>query len=246
MLIKYLRLLFALGDAFFIVWLKFPSASREQKLNYIRNWSAHVLKVMQIRLHASLAYGIKELPQSQLLVANHVSWLDVLVIQSIQPSVFIAKSEVRRWPLIGPLANACGVIFVDRSSPSSAKKMVEDVSSALQHGYRVAGFPEGTSSEGYVVSLFHANLFEAAINRDAPVTPVALRYTHTTTRCLCLKAAFVGELGFIESLHQIMTEGSINVDLQFGAPLPPQGHSRRTLAHLSHQSVVNQLISLQN
>jgi 1-acyl-sn-glycerol-3-phosphate acyltransferase len=245
MLIKYLRLIFALASAFFIVWLKFPSASREQKLDYIREWSSKALDVMKIRVHISMAPPTIDVRPTQLLVANHVSWLDVLVIQSIQPSVFIAKSEVRYWPLIGHLAKACGVIFVDRSSPSSAKKMVRDVTVALQSGYRVAGFPEGTSSEGHDVSLFHANLFEAAIDHTTPVMPIALRYTSPETKDLCLKAAFVGEIGFMASLHQILTEKSINVGVKYGEVLLPHGHSRRTLAHLSHQSVTHQLISLQ-
>ena len=243
--IKYLRLFLAITNAFLIVWFKFPRSSREQKMMLMRDWSAHVLNVMNIRLTIALATSTSCANTTHLLVANHVSWLDVLVIQSMQPRVFVAKSEVSHWPLVGYLAKACGVIFVDRSSPSSAKKMVEDVTIALQHGYSVAGFPEGTSSEGHEVSLFHANLFEAAIHRDIGVLPMALRYTNSETRSLCLKAAFVGEIGFIKSVHQIMSQRSIHVDVNFGEPLLPQGHSRRTLAHLSHHSVVNQLITLQ-
>ena len=110
----------------------------------------------------------------------------------------------------------------------------------------MAGFPEGTSSEGHAVSLFHANLFEAAIHRGAEVLPMALRYTHSRTGALCQKAAFVGDIGFIESLHQIMRTSDLMAHVQIGKALSPQGHSRRTLAHVSHRSVVNQLASLEN
>ncbi len=245
MLIKYLRLLVAFAKAFAILWFKFPRASREQKLAHIQAWSRHVLEVMGIRLNIAPSSTFIWPNKTQLLVANHVSWLDVLVIQALQPCVFVAKSEVRHWPVVGSMAHACGVVFVDRSAASSARKMVDDVGSALHHGYCVAGFPEGTSSEGHDVSLFHANLFEAAIHRDVAVLPLALRYTDARTGSFCLKAAFVGDIGFIESLHQVMGTSHLAVGVQIGKTLSPQGHSRRTLAHLSHRSVLSQLQSLQ-
>jgi 1-acyl-sn-glycerol-3-phosphate acyltransferase len=123
--------------------------------------------------------------------------------------------------------------------------MVDDVVSALHHGYCVAGFPEGTSSEGYGVSVFHANLFEAAIHHDVEVLPIALRYSNIHTGSICLEAAFVGEIGFIESLHQVIATRDINACVHIGKTLSPQGHSRRTLAHLSHRSVSMQLEILQ-
>jgi 1-acyl-sn-glycerol-3-phosphate acyltransferase len=119
--------------------------------------------------------------------------------------------------------------------------MVDEVSSALHHGYCVAGFPEGTSSEGTSVNLFHANLFEAAINHHIQVQPIAIRYTNPHTGELCLKAAFIGDIGFVKSLHQVITSQGIHVKVHAGDMLSPQGHSRRTLAHLSHRSVSSQL-----
>jgi 1-acyl-sn-glycerol-3-phosphate acyltransferase len=245
MLFKYLRLLAAFADAFAILWFKFPRATRVQKLAHIQRWATHVLTIIGVHLNMT-ASSIPVGPhKTHLLVANHVSWLDVLVIQALHPCVFVAKSEVRHWPLVGSMAQACGVVFVDRSSSSSARKMVDDVANALHHGYCVAGFPEGTSSEGYGVSLFHANLFEAAIYRDVSVLPIALRYTDAHTGALCLNAAFVGDIGFIESLHQVMTTRQIHVGVHMGKSLSPQGHSRRTLAHLSHRTISMQLDSLQ-
>lgn len=245
MLIKYLRLLAAFANAFSILWFKFPRATREQKLMHIQAWSTHVLDVIGVRLNITPSSTSIGSHKTQLLVANHVSWLDVLVIQAMHPCVFVAKSEVRHWPLVGNMAQACGVVFVDRSSSSSARKMVDDVAHALHHGYCVASFPEGTSSEGHDVSLFHANLFEAAIHRDVEVLPLALRYTDSDTGTLCLKAAFVGDIGFMASLHQVMGLHAITVGVQIGKTLSPHGHSRRTLAHLSHRSVLNQLQTLQ-
>lgn len=245
MLLKYLRLIAAFAKALAILWFQFPRASREQKLAHIQAWSTHVLEAIGVRLNVTPSSAQIGANNIQLWVANHVSWLDVLVIQALQPCVFVAKSEVRHWPLVGHMAQACGVVFVDRSSSSSARKMVDDVASALHHGYCVAGFPEGTSSEGHDVSLFHANLFEAAIDRGVEVVPLALRYTDARTGLLCMQAAFVGDLGFMQSLHQVIRTSHLTVGVKIGSTLSPQGHSRRTLAHLSHRSVSSQLQTLQ-
>ncbi len=245
MLLKYLRLIAAFAKALAILWFQFPRASREQKLAHIQAWSTHVLEAIGVRLNVTPSSAQIGSNNIQLWVANHVSWLDVLVIQALQPCVFVAKSEVRHWPLVGHMAQACGVVFVDRSSSSSARKMVDDVASALHHGYCVAGFPEGTSSEGHDVSLFHANLFEAAIDRGVEVVPLALRYTDARTGLLCMQAAFVGDLGFMQSLHQVIRTSHLTVGVKIGSTLSPQGHSRRTLAHLSHRSVSSQLQTLQ-
>ena len=242
MLIKYLRLVHAFGRAFWILWIKFPKLNRAQKLQSIQEWSRDTLHVLGIHVaHGTSLVHTKDAEIPLLLVANHVSWVDALIIQSIQPSIFVAKAEVKSWPIVGSIATGCGVIFVNRGSPSSARRMVDDLSSALHHGYCVAGFPEGTSSEGRSVSLFHANLFEAAINHQVEVLPLAIRYSDPHTGALCLKAAFIGDIGFVASLHQIMTATGIQARVHVGERLSPTGHSRRTLAHLSHRSVSQQL-----
>jgi 1-acyl-sn-glycerol-3-phosphate acyltransferase len=242
MLTKYLRLIHAFGRAFWILWIKFPRLSRERKLEEIKAWSQHTLEILGIQvLHETSLTQIEQSAAPLMFVANHVSWIDALIIQSIQPSIFVAKAEVKAWPIVGSIAKGCGVVFVDRGSPSSARRMVDEVSSALHHGYCVAVFPEGTSSEGSSVSLFHTNLFEAAINHHIQIQPLAIRYTNPNTGALCLKAAFIGDIGFVQSLHQVMTSTGIQAKVHAGDMLSPQGHSRRTLAHLSHRSVSSQL-----
>lgn len=245
MLVKYLKLFHAFLMAFWILWIKFPYLSREQKLLEIQNWSRKTLTVLGIDIESTSHFTQSfRSDEPKLLVANHVSWVDALIIQAIQPSVFVAKIEVKKWPVVGAIATACGVIYVKRGSPSSARSMVDDVAQALYHGYCVAGFPEGTSSEGSNVQLFHANLFEAAIYHDIAVQPLALRYTHPTTGELCTKAAFIGELGFLQSLHQVMSAKGIVAKVCVGEILSPQGHSRRSLAQLSQRTISTQLTSL--
>lgn len=242
MLFKYLRLAGAFACAFWILWIEFPKLNKDQKLQKIQKWSQMTLKVIGIDVtHETTLSKIENTNQPLLIVANHVSWIDALIIQSIQPSIFVAKSEVKHWPIVGSIATACGVVYVDRGSPSSARRMVDGVSSALHHGYCVAGFPEGTSSEGSSVNLFHANLFEAAINHHVQVQPLAIRYTNPKSGELCIKAAFIGDIGFVQSLHQVMGARGIQAKVHIGDMLSPQGHSRRTLAHLTHRNVRQQL-----
>ncbi len=245
MLIKYLRLIGAFIEAFWILWVRCPRLSREAKWAEIQAWSQRTLCGMGVTVHLSPESNLSPMFESpQLLVANHVSWLDVLVIQSLQPSIFVAKKEVRSWPVVGAIVQACEVVFVSRGSPSSARQMVRDVSEALAQGYRVTGFPEGTSTEGHAVRHFHANLFEAAIEREVDVHPMALRYVNDQTGEHCLVPAFVGEIGFVESLHKILTAPSITVRLSTGEALPSKGHTRKSLAQLSHLSVSAQLEAL--
>ena len=245
LLIKYLKLLRLMASAVWTLWFVFPRLDRDSKLREIQSWAQQTLAVMGLKVHyEKAASAIPANNAPLILVANHVSWLDVLVIQSLQPSIFIAKSEVRQWPLVGAMAQASGVVFVDRQSTRSTLKMVESVAVALSQGYCVAGFPEGTSSEGHEVSLFHANLFEAAVNHQIQVQPLALRYSDPVTGALCRRAAFVGDVGFLQSLHNIMSAPGIHAAVYIGEMLSPLGHSRRSLANLSHRSVRTQLAAL--
>ena len=243
--LKYLKLAWAFVCAFWILWIKFPYLSSTQKLSAIQKWSIQTLEVLNVRLEKPTQYAsFFSLNQAQLLVANHVSWVDALIIQAIQPSIFVAKAEVKRWPVVGAIATACGVIYVKRSSPGSSRQMVDDAANALLNGFHVACFPEGTSSEGLEVKAFHANLFETAIRQNIHVRPLCIRYTHATTGKHCTEAAFVGDLGFLESLHKVMSCKGICANVDIGHALSPQGHSRKSLAQLAHHNLSTQLMAL--
>jgi 1-acyl-sn-glycerol-3-phosphate acyltransferase len=243
--VKYLKLAWAFICAFWILWVKFPNLSSTQKLSAIQQWCIQTLEVLNVRLEKPPQCAtFFPLNQAQLLVANHVSWVDALIIQAIQPSIFVAKAEVKRWPVVGAIATACGVIYVKRSSPSSARRMVDDAALALRNGFHVACFPEGTSSEGLEVKALHANMFETAIRQDIHVRPLCIRYTNATTGKHCTEAAFVGDLGFLESLHKVMSCHGIRAYVDIGQTLSPQGHSRKSLAQLAHHNLSTQLMSL--
>jgi 1-acyl-sn-glycerol-3-phosphate acyltransferase len=188
-----------------------------------------------------LFVGVRPPPGASLVVANHVSWLDILVLQSQLPGVFVAKAEVRHWPLIGSMAQVCSTIFVERSSRQSARSMVDDTLKALGQGYSVVAFPEGTSSDGTDLGVFHANIFEAAIRARTPVQPVTLSYFNSRTGLPDDTVLFIGDTTLASSLRKIMASSSIRSHVHLGECIESIGHSRKSLASQAHQRIRRQL-----
>ena len=117
-------------------------------------------------------------PAATLLVANHVSWLDIAAMHAVCPQArFVSKADVRRWPLLGWLIGAAGTLFIERERKRDALRVVHQMAEALAAGDMVAVFPEGTTGDGRALLPFHANLLQAAIATETPVQPVALRFT---------------------------------------------------------------------
>jgi 1-acyl-sn-glycerol-3-phosphate acyltransferase len=237
-LLKMLALLFEMSRASLVLLVKFPKLESQQKLKEIQHWAKNVLDILQINVRLE---GVRPAPGASLVVSNHVSWLDVLVLQSLLPGVFVAKSDVRRWPLIGTMAQVCSTIFVERSSRKSARSMVHSTLVAFDQGYSVIAFPEGTSSDGSDLGVFHANIFEAAIQARTLVQPVTLRYLNAHTGLPDDSAVFIGDTTLASSLRKVMSSASIRCHVHLGEHIKPLGHSRKTLASQAHQSVRRQL-----
>ena len=245
MFITYLRLLYAFIKAFWVLFVQLPRLDRAGQGLAIQRWSADTLKLLGISVEVIGAVDISSSNPSRLLVANHISWLDPLVIQTLQHSIFVAKQEVSQWPVVGHIAKGCDVVFVNRGSPSSARKMVQSMTTALQKNMCIAGFPEGTSTEGHQVGFFHSNLFQVAVANSCEVVALSLRYKDPTTQAMRLEPAFVGDIGFLQSLHRVICAPPMLVQVVVSEPIAPQGHTRRTLAQLAQSTVESQLQSLQ-
>ena len=244
MFITYLRLLYAFIKAFWVLFVQLPRLDQAGQSLAIQQWSADTLKSLGISVEAIGDVGTSAPKPSRLLVANHISWLDPLVIQTLQHSIFVAKQEVSRWPVVGQIAKGCDVVFVNRGSPSSARKMVQGLTEALQNNMCIAGFPEGTSTEGHQVGLFHSNLFEVAVANSCEVIALSLRYKDPATQAMRLEPAFVGDIGFLQSLHRVICAPPMVVQVVVSEPIAPHGHTRRTLAQLVQAKVQTQLESL--
>jgi 1-acyl-sn-glycerol-3-phosphate acyltransferase len=138
---------------------------------WLHRWCRFACRVLGIRVtkHGSM-------PSSGLLVSNHLSYLDIIVLSSIRPCVFVAKRDVASWPLFGWLAHAAGAIFVDRERRSSSKKAVDLIREAIAGSSVVVLFPEGTSSDGSTVLPFKSALLESAVQLGCPVASASVDY----------------------------------------------------------------------
>ncbi|MGC9668916.1 lysophospholipid acyltransferase family protein [Planosporangium sp. 12N6] len=189
------------------------------------------------------AFGVRHevagrLPGTRaLLVANHVSWLDVPVLLAYAPVRLLAKREVRGWPVIGALAAAAGTTFIDRRRPRELPAAVAEVAAALRAGAVVAVFPEGTTRCGRATGRFRPAMFQAAVDAGVPVAPVTLRYASAGGRPTSV-AAFVGEDTLLASLYRVVTARDLRVTVSPHPSLHPvPGGSRRVLARAARSAV---------
>jgi 1-acyl-sn-glycerol-3-phosphate acyltransferase len=165
-----------------------------------------------------------------LIVANHVSWLDVLVLAAHTPASLLAKQEVGDWPVIGWLARAAGTVFVDRSRPRSLPATIATVAGALRGGRSVAVFPEGTTWCGRTGGRFRPAVFQAAIDVGAPVAPVTLRFGLADGSGTTI-AAYIGDDTLLASVLRVVSaRGLVVTAVAHPALYPAPGASRRVLA----------------
>jgi 1-acyl-sn-glycerol-3-phosphate acyltransferase len=165
-----------------------------------------------------------------LLVANHVSWLDVVALLAVTPVRLVAKREVRAWPAVGALAAVAGSIFLDRSRPKSLPTTVTEITVALRAGRSVAVFPEGTTFCGAERGRFRPAVFQAAVDAGAPVVPISIRYASPT-------AAFVGDDTLWSSVRRVAGLRGLTVTLVGSPALRPEpGADRRSLARAAQAS----------
>ncbi|HYW91461.1 MAG TPA: lysophospholipid acyltransferase family protein [Gammaproteobacteria bacterium] len=197
----------------------------------VQRWLRQLLAVLGVRLEVAGAAVRGPL----LLVANHVSWLDVAVIGAVRPGCFVAKSEVGGWPLIGWLARRAGTLFVARGVGEANRVVADTMTFQLRRGESVVLFPEGTTGTGETVGRFHARFYQAALRAGVPVQPAALRYADGPS------VAFVGEEAFVANLLRLLRMPRIHARLNLCAPLALAGLDRRALAETSREAVCTAL-----
>lgn len=211
------------------VLLLFPFLDRPSRERRLVRWAGRMLSSVGVRV---VSRG--QMPESHgdgaLLVANHVSWLDIHVIHSLLPARFISKAEVRDWPVIGWLADrAGGTLFLERARKSDAKRVNEVMAGHLRDGDCLALFPEGTTSDGSGLLPFYPSLFQPAVDAEATIWPVRIRYLdedgrHTT------EAAYYGEMTMLESFRKVVAARRLVAEIEFLPTISARGLNRRELA----------------
>jgi 1-acyl-sn-glycerol-3-phosphate acyltransferase len=217
----------------------YPWFSRSLRQRILRNWSAKLLGIFDIRLGVS-SFGALHHLQRGLIVTNHISWLDVFVLNAVAPMRFVAKSEVRRWPVIGWLCMRAGTLFIERGKARAAARINLHLIELLEQGECMAVFPEGTTTDGRGVAHFHSSLLQPAIDAGTQVHPIAIRYQDNAGRRRT-DAAYTDDLSFGASLWSILCSHKLQVQLIAALPLDAGSMDRRTLTQTARREIESAL-----
>jgi 1-acyl-sn-glycerol-3-phosphate acyltransferase len=213
----------------------FPVLSQNMRQRIMKYWSRTLLDMLHVKFEARGGHQPANM-NGRILVANHISWLDVIALNAVVPACFVAKSEIRDWPLLGWLCHRAGTLFVKRNIRRDTVRINHEISDVLKQGGCIALFPEGTSTDNEFPGHFHSSLMQAAIDINVAVCPVAIRY-HDGAGKANSDAAFIGDMSFIQSLWKIMCSPSLYVTLCYLPPLSCEGKNRRLLASEAQGSI---------
>jgi lyso-ornithine lipid O-acyltransferase len=201
------------GAMKFVVMKLGGRASEAERAEWLHGVCTRALRRTSIQVEQS-----GDIPQSGLLVANHLSYLDILALSTVAPFVFIAKKEVRRWPIFGWIAWKAGTLFVDRERKLETGKVNESVGEALRSGLRVVLFAEGTSSDGSGVLPFRPSLFEPALAAEAMITPAYISYT-ASSGSVANDVCFWGDVSFLPHACKLFAIERVTARIRFGPTL---------------------------
>ena len=228
-------MLLHLGIAMLIAGLVFPRVGSVTRTRLTRWWAARLLRILHISLEVQGARPDWRQP-NLVIAANHVSWVDIYVINAVRPVRFVAKAEIRDWPLVGWLCDKVGTIFIMRARRSHTAKINQVIHDVLAAGDCVGLFPEGTTSRGDKLRKFHSSLFEPAVVNQALIAPAAIRYRYPDGE-FCVAAAFIDDLSFAESLGLIISQRHLICEITFATPIPAHGKHRREVALLAESAI---------
>ncbi|MEU1005980.1 lysophospholipid acyltransferase family protein [Streptomyces tibetensis] len=193
----------------------------------VRRWCRWIVRAAGVRVRVT---GAAAPTGGLLLVANHISWLDIPLLAAVRPARMLAKTEVRRWPVAGALAARGGTLFIDRDRLRALPDTVARIAAALREGTAVAAFPEGSTWCGRAQGTFRRAVFQAALDAGVPVQPVRLGYRLTDGRATTAPA-YVGEDTLLASLWRVTTARGLIAEVEVRDVLPPGGSpDRRALA----------------
>lgn len=229
---RVLRAVFRMGRVVFFLLrlsvqmrLGFVHLTHEAQQRRIRAWSAELLRCLGV----SLTVVGQVRPGAKLVVGNHISWMDIMAINAVEPSRFVSKAEVGRWPVVGPIVTLAGTIYLERARRRDAMRVMGLLTQTLKDGHVAAVFPEGTTADGRALLPFHGNLLQSAIDADVPVQPLALRYSDPV-HAVSPAVAFVGDTTLLQSLWSVLCADRLRVTVTVLPALRVTHSDRRALA----------------
>lgn len=224
----------------------FPFAGNQIKAKLIQWWCSRLLAAFNIQVKV-----IGNPPTSAtfssntMLVANHISWSDIHALNSLVPLRFIAKSEIKNWPIFGYLVSKANTLFIDRSKRQDAKRTIDIAYASLQNGDNLCFFPEGTTTDGTEIKPFKSSLIQAAILAKSSIWPVAIHYPNSDGS-INTKIAYAGETTLVESMRNMLLQQNPVIVLHFLTPISPPEYAdmdRRSLT-LHIESLIRKQLRL--
>jgi 1-acyl-sn-glycerol-3-phosphate acyltransferase len=228
-----------LGMFAIIVWsmasyMVRPSRRRDaaSKARWLQQTCRRVLRILSVSIESqgNPAHGA-------VIVSNHLSYLDILVISSLTPVVFVSKREVRSWPLFGWFAEKAGTRFIDRNRRGDVSRIGEEIGPVIAADLTIVLFLEGTTTDGAEVLPFKSSLLEPAIRHGWQVVPTALSYTVPTGRSTAAEVCWWGDMTLAPHLWNLMTLPWVRVRVVWGASRVARG-DRKTLADELRSAVI--------
>jgi len=224
---RLLRTLVHVVAGWLTVTLLFPRWNPQRRSATVQAWALRMLRILGIPLQLE---GRPPVHGPVLLVANHMSWLDILVLHAARHCRFVSKADVRHWPLIGTLATGGGTLYIEREKRRDAMRVVHHMAESLQAGEVVAVFPEGTTGDGRELLPFHGNLIQAAISAGAPIQPVALRFVDRASGRDSVGPLYLGDDTLVQSLWRTLAGPPFVARVRFGEPQLAGERDRRQWA----------------
>jgi 1-acyl-sn-glycerol-3-phosphate acyltransferase len=213
----------------------FPWVGTPTRQRLLRKWCRQLLRMLKVEARVHWRHD-GDMPSNVLIVANHISWLDIFVLNSLQPARFVAKADLRRLPVAGRLMANVGTLFIERERRRDAHTVNRHTVEALTRGDVVAVFPEGTTSDGTGLLKFHSSLLQSVVDAKAHVQPIAIRY-RTPGGEHCAAPAYVGEMSLFSSLWRVTGERGFVAELHVMPPFPAGAAHRRELSRAAEEAI---------
>ena len=212
----------------------FPIINRKSRRNLIKLWSLLLLKIFKINLIVNNDLKKILAKKNYLIVSNHISWLDIFVINSAYPVTFVAKHSISKWPILNWLVKASETIFIDRKKITKIKETSKEIEDYLESKGSICIFPEGTSTDGSRLLDFKSNLLQTAINKNIEILPVAIQYLHDNK--FCSAPAYYNDLSLFDSIINLIKLDNIVAKLTI-LPEIKSSFDRKVLANKAYAKI---------
>lgn len=238
--IRAVRLCWHICTAMWLIFTRLPRSNDIEWAQIVHEWSIGLLKIFNLHTVVRGKEPERLQPENVLMVSNHVSWLDIFAIFTMQVPRFVAKQEISEWPIAGRITKSARTIFIDRKNRRDSNRINEIMADCLQQGACIAVFPESTTSDGSGLLPFKAALFESALISKCMVQPMAIRYLdrhgYFTT-----EPAYFDDISFLRSIWRILSMPTGIVELTYGVPIQiddsMQGMTRYKLSDLVRKEI---------